>query len=177
MLILGLPLSLALWYIYMTVLVKKPDFTQSFIGITKRSNKSSNSEDELSEGEIKALEVDDELNDMIISATDLIQNDLENMDSKWKTSGAPKHFERAAATAEALGAHSDGTPMPLTFWQWLLYGSRSKYLASKIAKARDSADSILEELDGFEEEDEHNRDVFIMQHFVLEQFSPIKIFC
>ena len=174
-LILGLPLSLALWYVYMTVLVKKPDFSQSWIGVTKRSVKTSTTSDnELSEEEVKALEIDDELNKMIISATDLIQNDLENTDSKWKTSGAPKHFERASATAEALGAHADGTPMSLGFWQWLLYGSRSKYLASKIAKAVDSADSILEELDSFEEEDEHLKDVFIMQHFVLEQFTPIK---
>jgi hypothetical protein len=164
----------------MSVLVCTPDYSQSFFWWNQKSSSNDKSSDlgsgsdEEMEAKLKNIELEQELNGMILSATSLIQSDLENSDAKWKSSGFPKHFQRGTATAEVLGAHLDGSPIPLSFFEWLQYGTRSRLLLSKLKKAQSKSEEICEELDQFDEDDDHNKDILLVQHFVLEQFTPLR---
>lgn len=78
---------------------------------------------------------------------------------------------------QRLGVNPDGSPMPLTFSQLLLYGRPEKRLDSKIAYARKVSSFLIDEMDGFDATEDQLRNALLFQQFILEQVSFFKRFC
>jgi len=76
-----------------------------------------------------------------------------------------------------LGFYSDGTAVPLNLWDKILYGDAVKKLESKVRAARSKANSIRYELLRLGKDEHFQRDVTLMDLFILEQFSLFKQFC
>ena len=81
---------------------------------------------------------------------------------------------KARAIEEQLGVRSDGSPVPLTFIEWLRYGSPRSKLEAIISNARDQEDEILSALDELGEIEVLSMDTALTQFFILEQFSLFK---
>lgn len=163
-LVFGLPLSIFMETIYMSVLCKKPRYTSKY----GEDDEDKDQEEEKEEDSMFEVER------MIKASTKLIAGDLETSKAKWTSVDTLSYYERAVATAKVLGADEDGSPTPLTFFEWLQFGSRSRLLEYKIKKARHRANQIIEQVKEFVDDDEHHKDVVLMQYFVLEQFSPLR---
>ena len=158
-LIFGLPLQLYLETVYLGILSKKPKYDMS----KEVENEGENEE-----------EVNFEVERLIRSSTKLIAGDLETSKTSWSSVETLSYYEKSLATAKVLGANEDGSPVPLTFMEWLRFGSRTRLLAWRIERARDRAKEVAEQVKQFEDSDAHHKDVVMMQHFVLEQFTPLR---
>jgi hypothetical protein len=58
--------------------------------------------------------------------------------------------------------------------QYLLHGSHHQYLRTKIFEARRHSMTILHQLEDFGEDEQHNQDSLLMQHFLLEQLPLLQ---
>ena len=82
------------------------------------------------------------------------------------------------AVQELLGIYPDGTPVPLTMWELLRYGTPLRKLESRVRAARAKAQEITDLLDGLGEAatSAQDQDVALIQYFAFEQFTPFKRF-
>jgi len=81
--------------------------------------------------------------------------------------------KRLAAIQSRMNMRSDGTPH-LDIINILKYGSARQRVEARITRARVSCARILEELDGFDENEFESKDTLLVQEFVLEHFTFIK---
>ncbi|KAJ1380916.1 hypothetical protein B484DRAFT_31370, partial [Ochromonadaceae sp. CCMP2298] len=86
--------------------------------------------------------------------------------------------EDGRATVDAirstLGVNSDGTPVPLSTFQWIWYGSARKRLRAKLKFARKQEQEIRTVLGQLGSSEILGKDIALIQYFVLEQFSAFK---
>jgi hypothetical protein len=87
--------------------------------------------------------------------------------------------ERRAAKLQAIMSimhvFPDGTPVPLPLSQRLWYGTVHEKLASYFASIEAKADDIVQEAAALDYAGLHDHlDVFLTQHFVLEQMTLLK---
>lgn len=78
------------------------------------------------------------------------------------------------AIQEHLGIYPDGTFVPLTFRQRLVFGSPIAKLESKIDKARKRAKQVVKAIRSLENTDDDGRDIALLREFILECLSPFK---
>jgi len=83
---------------------------------------------------------------------------------------------KANAIQDFIGIHPDGTPVPLTFFEWLWYGTPRNKLISRIAYARKQAKHVEQKMTIFGDGELQNRDSTLIQYFILEQFGFFKQF-
>lgn len=74
---------------------------------------------------------------------------------------------------QSIGMSSDGSPIPLSFMDWLQFGTRRNKLIAKIKCARHKADFIRRELNNVLI-DENSKEIILIQLFILEQFNTKK---
>jgi len=128
---------------------------------------------------------DEELDFVVRSIKRLLNKDLLQQPLPWhipnsadlrETDGANRlaQLKRREAIMNFIGLNPDGSPCPLTWYQWILFGSHEKYLRSKLCRVRRKYASIVEELSMFDADEEDNRDTLLMQHFVLDQMPPLQ---
>jgi hypothetical protein len=156
--IFGLPLSLFLWSIYLSILVRDP------VGLNSKASAEAREDNTF---EFGTINVHRELEEIINLASNI--QDAESFDKN--------HFyilHKAKATSEILGSYNDGSPMPLSFFEWLKFGTRANLIRSKLSAAHLKCEKLIETLNQFNLEDEHHKDVVLLQHFVLEQFSSLR---
>ena len=93
----------------------------------------------------------------------------------WQSSkiSAVRHA-KVRAIQQYLGILSDGRATPLSALDRLRFGNPKAKLCSEIASARKQALHITEVLTELGDTELMNRDVALMQFFILEQFSPFK---
>lgn len=103
--------------------------------------------------------------------------DLEDGALPWEfgsvTGGAEK-LARVKAIQKSIGVHGDMTAEPLTLREWLMYGTPRNRLEQKIAKARKKASAIEQQLEEFQDIETDLKDIALIQHFILEQLTPIR---
>ena len=82
------------------------------------------------------------------------------------------------AVQDLLGIYPDGTPVPLTLWELLRYGTPLRKLESRVRAARAKAQDITDLLDGLgaAATSAQDQDVALIQYFAFEQFTPFKRF-
>ena len=88
-----------------------------------------------------------------------------------------KTATRAATTLaieEFLGLYPDGTPVPLTLRQRLMFGDTRGKLEYKVIKSRCRAKEIVERVEDVEAYRVEARDVALVRAFILECLSPFK---
>ena len=73
-----------------------------------------------------------------------------------------------------LGLYPDGSPLPLTWMQWLTFGTPRRRIERKLQTVRSRAKGILEDMEMFVEGEEDCKDTLLIQNFILEQLSPFK---
>jgi hypothetical protein len=79
-----------------------------------------------------------------------------------------KHNHQAVeAILDKLGIYPDGTARPLTLRQRLLFESPYDRLVAKIQSARDRADQMLTDLSGFSDVEDHLKNEYVIQSFIL----------
>ena len=81
---------------------------------------------------------------------------------------------KANAIQLQIGIHADGSPVPLTFTERLVHGNPKQKLAAQISQARAGAAAIEKRLQTCSEV--QAKDTLLIQHFILEQFTPAKQF-
>ena len=85
--------------------------------------------------------------------------------------------ERAAkirAIEEHLGVFPDGTEVPLTLLQRMIYRNFSSKLHHKIQKARRQCDEIVEVITSLRSWEDDLKNIRLIRHFILECLSPFK---
>lgn len=85
-----------------------------------------------------------------------------------------KNEAKVKAIIQSLGVYPSGEPVPLSMLEKMWYGSPYAKMKAKIQKARRNARAIIEEIEGYSEEEEYKKDITLMQHFVLERVSVAK---
>jgi hypothetical protein len=90
-----------------------------------------------------------------------------------------KNHSRLERYMYQLGIYPDGSPVPLTISQILRCTTRPEQrLESKIARARRSADVIIEEMESFDTANEDQlRNALLIQYFILEQVNFFRRYC
>jgi hypothetical protein len=81
---------------------------------------------------------------------------------------------KANAIQDHIGVYSDGRPVPMTIFDRLLYGTPMVKLVASIEKARERSKHIQSQLKEFGDGELQNRDMMLIQYFILEQFSALK---
>ncbi|CAE7607420.1 unnamed protein product [Symbiodinium microadriaticum] len=84
------------------------------------------------------------------------------------------------AMRSGLRLGNDGSPRPLTVRQWCLFGSPDKHIKWKVDKARAESTVLVEKAWGLSQAGPDQfewTDLVVMQHFIMEQLSPITRFC
>ena len=81
-----------------------------------------------------------------------------------------EHRVRMDAIMAQLHLYADGTPMPLTWWQWLRHGSAVRHIEWKLALIRKREWLVQESVrDAVTTKD---KDAALVKHFILEQLPP-----
>ena len=83
-------------------------------------------------------------------------------------------LDRVSHALTFLGLFPDGTPIPLTWMQWLTFGTPRKRIERKLKAVRSRAQDILNDMEMFVEGEEDCKDTLLIQNFILEQLSPFK---
>lgn len=81
------------------------------------------------------------------------------------------------AITRFLGIQSDGSAVPLTITQSVLYGTPLKRLEIRIENARTLAEDIAQNIKASSEDDDTHADALLLKHFILEQFPFFKRYC
>jgi hypothetical protein len=103
----------------------------------------------------------------------------ENRKLKRQLSAQIQHHKevKLLAIMQQLGIKEDGSAVPLTMMQRLLYGTPMKRLECRIERARNGADEIIATIKYQSENDSGHADALLLKFFILEQFSFFKRFC
>ena len=81
-----------------------------------------------------------------------------------------EHRVRMDAIMAQLHLYADGTPRPLTWWQWLRHGSAVRHIEWKLALIRKREWLVQESVrDAVTTKD---KDAALVKHFILEQLPP-----
>jgi hypothetical protein len=83
---------------------------------------------------------------------------------------------KAVAIQKFVGVYPDGRPVPMTVYDWLCYGSPKKKLNALIDVARKKSAHIQSQMREFGDGELQNRDMMLIQYFILEQFGTFKQF-
>ena len=86
-------------------------------------------------------------------------------------------LDRARALREYLSLYEDGSPVPMTITQRLIFGTSRKKLEWKIQKVRNRVVDIMRHVDEFLKSDQgavDNINSYLIQTFILEQVSPFR---
>ena len=78
------------------------------------------------------------------------------------------------AFEEHLGVRANGSLIPLSYRQKIVFGSSLGKLAYKVKKARTKAEEILRIIGSFKSWEDDAKDTRLMRHFILECLSPFK---
>ena len=85
---------------------------------------------------------------------------------------ATEHNGRVNAIMAHLHLNVDGTPIPLTWWQWLRHGSVVRHIEWKIGVIRQRQRKVLASVrDAVTAED---KDAVLVKHFILELLPPFE---
>ena len=79
--------------------------------------------------------------------------------------------DKVHAIEELLGIYADGTPAPLTVWQFLRYGTSRNRLISRIKHTRAQQKEISKMIKRIGGSELLSKDQALTQFFILEQFS------
>ena len=85
---------------------------------------------------------------------------------------AGEHKARMDAIMAHLHLYADGTPMPLTWWQWLRHGSAVRHLEWKLGLIRKRERMVLDSVR--EATTTNDQDASLVKHFMLEQLPPLE---
>ena len=85
---------------------------------------------------------------------------------------AGEHKARMDAIMSYLHLYADGTPMPMTWWQYLRHGSPIRHLEWKLGLIRKREKIVL----GYVREatTTDDKDAALLKHFILEQLPPFE---
>ena len=119
------------------------------------------------------LSVDDEV-DRLFEAR-LMWVDYNSPDNT-STDSDERAVKRATIQSiqQSIGISSDGSAIPLSFMDWLQFGTSRKKLIAKIESVRRRADLIRTALTNACI-DENSKEIILIQHFILEQFDTTKL--
>jgi len=122
------------------------------------------------------MSVADESRQILQESQDYLQNHANAPQLAWQN-GKYNSAKQAKANAiqQHIGINADGTPVPLNVFEKIAYGTPHQKLVSSLTKARVDADVIEQRLKACGSEVQA-KDALLIQHFILEQFSPIKQF-
>jgi hypothetical protein len=123
--------------------------------------------------------VEEEVNMLTLSARTAIQYNLATRAMPWQVHSlsAEDGVDRAAALKNIVGLYDDGSPVPLTALQTLMFGTARKKLEWKTKKVRKQVDTMVEDIDVFMQSDQGCVDhinSYLIQSFILEQLSPFR---
>jgi hypothetical protein len=86
-----------------------------------------------------------------------------------------KQHAKVEAVQHYLRLHPDGTPLPLSVMEFFRFGTFHNKLVKRIKKLRGTANELKEQLVRLEESGfSFYTDIFLVQTFVIEQFSFLK---
>jgi hypothetical protein len=94
----------------------------------------------------------------------------------WRTENLTSKIDlnRLNHAMRFIGVYPDGTPIPLTWMQWLTFGTPRKRIERKLKRVRERTKGIIEDMEMFVEGEEDCKDTLLIQNFILEQLSPFK---
>jgi hypothetical protein len=135
-------------------------------------------------GYCDSITVQEELNVIIVSAKELFNATLESAPLPWHVDSVEEHTEdpevkQLAAMGSIMrwmSLHPDGSPLPLTPFQKVRYGEPVKRMTAKLNRARKGAAWIVEKAtssSSVRPGDVDFQDNILIQHFIIEQVSPI----
>eukprot|EP01036_Dinobryon_divergens_P044059 gene44059-58755_t len=112
---------------------------------------------------------------MIQSFVEVLNHSIEHAPLPW----SPEyHTSRPVVDMSAiirqLGIDASGRFQPLTWFQWLMFGTAKNRLMWKIRRARASGKTIRNQILALGKNEHDLKDMLLMQHLILEQLSPIK---
>eukprot|EP01041_Mallomonas_annulata_P002535 gene2535-4943_t len=91
------------------------------------------------------LSIDEEVDKIIEDIKYSFRNELEHAPLPWQSDYiSDKRIARIRAVMEGLGLYIDGTPRPLSWFDWIRYTSPRKKLYRKIQNARKRAENIIQ---------------------------------
>lgn len=112
---------------------------------------------------------------MLKEVKEFLDEYIDYQNVPWQNSkiSAVRHA-KVRAVQQYLGILPDGRSTPLSVMDYLFYGNPKAKLVASIAQARKDAQKISTVLEELGETELMNRDVALMQFFILEQFSAFK---
>lgn len=118
----------------------------------------------------------EETDHLLKEIRDILQNEFNEPILPWKISVDDniKMQARLRAIMKFVGLLPNGSSGGLTFKQWLWYGGVRARLRKKLIAIRKDERQFREFIDRIPAVEVEDRDVAIMQRFILEQFSPFK---
>ena len=121
------------------------------------------------------LSVKEEVEVLLNRVRDALAQELETVPLPWDLEAnlsASEHKGRMDAIMAHLHLYADGTPVPLTWWQWLRHGSAVRRIEWKLGLIRKREWLVLESVrDAVTNED---KDAALVKHFILEQLPPFE---
>ena len=121
------------------------------------------------------MTVEEEFTALIQRVTSALTDQLEHSKIPWRYQGSVSLEEaRLEAIQSQLGIYPDGTAMPLTWVQWIFFGTPKKRLEWKLRKVRAKAKEIAKRLHIFGSAESDVKDMMLIQYFIMEQISPFK---
>ena len=121
----------------------------------------------------------EEVNILTTSARKAIHYHLATRAMPWevRSLNADDGAARSTALKNIIGLNEDGSPVPLTAFQSLYFGSARKKLEWKSKQVRKKVESMLEDIDVFLRADRGCVDhinAYLIQSFIIEQLSPMR---
>jgi hypothetical protein len=122
---------------------------------------------------MEQLTVEEEANLILAAAEATMAASLKTNPLPWRVDTLTSHKNYAINHAmELLGVYPDGSPVPLNWYQWLIFHTPRRRLEGKIRNVRSRTEPILEDLKMFVEGEEDCKDTLLIRNFILEQVSP-----
>jgi len=123
------------------------------------------------------LTVEEEANVLLCDVQKFLENGTESSSYPWRVSDlSDDRKANLEAIQVSLGVYVDGTPEPLSLKQRVLFHTARQRIEWKLERVRDQVQAIQADMESFIEGEEGCRDTALIQHFILEQVSPIKRF-
>lgn len=125
---------------------------------------------------IEFLRVEEEANLLLTNAEKAFKDSLMYCTLPWRVENLSqtRNFGSVDHARTFIGVYPDGTPIPLTWMQWLSFGTPRKRIERKLKRVRERAKAIMEDMEMFVEGEEDCKDTLLIQNFILEQLSPFK---
>jgi hypothetical protein len=120
------------------------------------------------------MTIAEEANVLVTSVRNCLKADLTACPLPWRQSRSSRISANAEAAMKMLDVYPDGTPVPLSLRQRLLFGNSRSRVEWKIKKVRAQAEMIVEDMQAFTGSMEDCKDTTLIQHFILEQLSPFR---